>query len=55
MKDALRLQRLGEVEDIANGVAYLSSSEAVFVNGETLVIAAIGEIRGFEGRSDRRD
>jgi NAD(P)-dependent dehydrogenase (short-subunit alcohol dehydrogenase family) len=39
VKDSLGIQRLGEVEDIANGVAFLSSTEASFINGEILLIA----------------
>lgn len=33
------IERLGEVEDIANAAAYLASSEASYVTGETLVVA----------------
>ena len=33
------VNRLGEVEDIANAAAYLASTEADYVTGETLVVA----------------
>ena len=35
----MKVNRLGEVQDIGYGVAYLASEEASYVNGETLVIA----------------
>lgn len=37
--EMMGVNRLGEVEDIANGAAYLCSSEADYVTGETLIIA----------------
>jgi len=38
-KDYMGVQRLGEVQDIANAAAYLASSEAEYVTGETLIVA----------------
>ena len=35
----MKVNRLGEVEDIALAVAYVASNEATYLNGETLVVA----------------
>ena len=37
--DMLNLNRLGEVEDIANCALYLASDESDYVNGETILVA----------------
>lgn len=37
--DSLRLQRLGEVEDVANAAAFLCSEEADYIVGETILVA----------------
>lgn len=35
----MKVERLGVTSDIGYAVAYLASSEAGYVNGETLVVA----------------
>ena len=35
----MNINRLGEVEDIANAVAFMASEDASYVSGETLVVA----------------
>lgn len=39
------LHRLGETTDIANLVAFVSSFEAEFLNGETIVMAGVPSSR----------
>lgn len=37
--ESTQLKRLGTPQDIAGAVAFLSSSDAAYVTGETLVVA----------------
>lgn len=46
----MKVERLGVPEDIGNAVAFLASSEASYVNGETLIVAGRASPRLWESK-----